>query len=46
MKMDPVGTLSWTLKEKNYSVKKKKKRKEIKRQRKQCIEQIERVIYK
>ena len=32
MKMNPVGTLSWTLKEKNYSVKKKKK--ERKKERK------------
>lgn len=40
--MDPVGTLSWTVKKENYSVlqKKKKKWKELKRQRIQHIKEI------
>lgn len=41
--MDPVGTLSWMVKKENYSVlqkKKKKKWKELKRQRIQHIKEI------
>lgn len=38
--MDPVGTLSWTVKEENYSVLQKKKWKELKRQRKQHMKEI------